>query len=629
MRLSAVGLSFLSHTGISTVAPEWFGLALPSLPVVPDTTVRTPATERESTQAITVIPYGMFDNQYERPLSLSMIELLNVVVEMSDVTDLQSLLGDMADASMVHRDADGMFDGLFRNAEGLRLLAQNTQLGDYAVLTILENRLRTKMAYIHPFGEFPERRAELVTFWESYSGMESTAILRVLLHGTGLQEDPLALSSLILRSILDQNNSDIKLMDFARLFLERHDFGSWPKFTQEVKDAMSGFWTSRDRNSEVFVLTFIAMSPIMFPEHYSSFCDDLIGAMAVVERIELQKYRSFARWILIDRCPHLAPFEDRAAQLRVPPRSYLNLMVPRERILDQAVEWFNAHTGEELRQSGITIGFVGEDGFDDGGLRREWYHTLGQAIADDKNGILVETESRRLAPSAVGGNVMEFVGKFVALAIIHGQQVPIRLSQLIHRYILEGLDSLPLDMGIYTKEEPTHANSLVWIMENNPSSDGWERATQDLSFSVDLVQDGEHSVHELIEGGAAIPVTDENKADYVQRVIEYKLRQSIRPQLESFLNGFYSVLPQERLDRRFTAEELDIVIAGYPEIDVTDLRAHTQYVGYTRKDKQIVWFWKVVKEFSHEERAQSPPEVLLRHSDTTSWRIRESALQDR
>jgi E3 ubiquitin-protein ligase HUWE1 len=168
------------------------------------------------------------------------------------------------------------------------------------------------------------------------------------------------------------------------------------------------------------------------------------------------------------------------------------------------------------------------------------------------------------------------------------------------RYILEGLDSVSLDLEIYREDHYAHANSLAWIMNNDPSSDGWERATQDLSFSVDLVHDGHHGVHELIEGGAAIPVTDENKADYVQRVIEYKLRQSIRP--KSFLTGFHSVLPRERLVGRFTADELDTVIAGDIEVDVADLKANTQYTGYTATDQQVVWFWEVVDEFDQGER---------------------------
>jgi hypothetical protein len=483
------------------------------------------------------------------------------------------------------------------------LLAQNTHIGDDVVLTILQQRLRNSVTYVNPFGEFPERRAELVMFWEAYSGVNSKAFLWVLFNGTGLKEDSIALSSLIERSILDEVSSNDKLMDFARVFLENHDTDWWPEFTKDAKDALSGFWASRDRNSEVFITTFIAMNPIVFPELRSEFCDDFDHARAIVDRIDHahRKYRRLAKGRLINLCPQFASLEDRAANLIVRTTRYLHLEVPREQLLERAVEWFEAHTGEEIRESGVSIYFQDESGSDAGGLRREWFHLLGQAIADDANGFLVETDSRRLAPSADADTSMEFVGKFVAKAIVAGHRVPIRFSKILLRYILEGLDSVLLDLDIYREDHLPHATFLMWIMDNDPSSEGWEQETRDLSFSADLFHDGQHSRHELIEGGAAIPVTNENKADYVERVIEYQLRQSMRPQLESFLSGFYSVLPRESLEGRFTADELDIVIAGYlehpEEIDLADLKAHTEYSGYTDVDEQVVWFWEVVEKF--------------------------------
>jgi E3 ubiquitin-protein ligase HUWE1 len=341
----------------------------------------------------------------------------------------------------------------------------------------------------------------------------------------------------------------------------------------------------------------------VFPEQRSEFSNDLEGARAIVDRIghAHRKYRRLAKGILIDLCPQFTSLEDLAANLIVRTTRYLHLEVPREQLLERAVEWFEAHTGEEIRESGVSIYFQDEYGSDAGGLRREWFYLLGQAIGDDANGFLVETESRRLAPSTVGDISMEFVGKLVAKAIVAGLRVPIRFTKFLPRYILEGLDSVSLDLEMYREDHSTHATSLTWIMNNDPSSDGWERATQDLSFSLDLVHLGQHSVHELSEGGAAIPVTEENKADYVQRVIEYKLRQSIRPKLESFLTEFYSVLPRETLVGSFTVDELDIVIAGYPEIDIVDMRANTQYIGYTETDQQVVWFWEVVEEFDQED----------------------------
>ena len=53
----------------------------------------------------------------------------------------------------------------------------------------------------------------------------------------------------------------------------------------------------------------------------------------------------------------------------------------------------------------------------------------------------------------------------------------------------------------------------------------------------------------------------------------------------------------------FNDHELELLISGLPEIDVADLRAHTEYTGYTPAAKQIQWFWEVVSALSKEDLA--------------------------
>jgi E3 ubiquitin-protein ligase HUWE1 len=44
-------------------------------------------------------------------------------------------------------------------------------------------------------------------------------------------------------------------------------------------------------------------------------------------------------------------------------------------------------------------------------------------------------------------------------------------------------------------------------------------------------------VVDLIPNGREIPVTDENKQDYVRLVVEHKLLSSVKDQMEHFLKG--------------------------------------------------------------------------------------------
>lgn len=53
----------------------------------------------------------------------------------------------------------------------------------------------------------------------------------------------------------------------------------------------------------------------------------------------------------------------------------------------------------------------------------------------------------------------------------------------------------------------------------------------------------------------------------------------------------------------FNDHELELLISGLPEIDVDDLRANTEYTGYTPAAKQIQWFWELVSALSKEDLA--------------------------
>ena len=44
----------------------------------------------------------------------------------------------------------------------------------------------------------------------------------------------------------------------------------------------------------------------------------------------------------------------------------------------------------------------------------------------------------------------------------------------------------------------------------------------------------------------------------------------------------------------FNDNELELLISGLPEIDVADLRANTEYTGYTAASRVIQWFWEIV-----------------------------------
>jgi len=124
----------------------------------------------------------------------------------------------------------------------------------------------------------------------------------------------------------------------------------------------------------------------------------------------------------------------------------------------------------------------------------------------------------------------------------------------------------------------------------------------ELTFTVESQEFGKTVVTELKPDGSNIPVTDDNKLEYVQLVAMHKLTNGIRSQIDHFLEGFHELIPKELISI-FNEKELELLISGMPDIDLDDLRANTEYTHYKPSDSQIRWFWSAMQSFSKDEKA--------------------------
>jgi E3 ubiquitin-protein ligase NEDD4 len=72
---------------------------------------------------------------------------------------------------------------------------------------------------------------------------------------------------------------------------------------------------------------------------------------------------------------------------------------------------------------------------------------------------------------------------------------------------------------------------------------------------------------ELREGGTDQVVTEDNKKEYVDCVVEYRISKRVKEQFEAFMSGFSELIPQD-LITVFDERELELLIGGMSEIDV-------------------------------------------------------------
>jgi ubiquitin-protein ligase E3 C len=114
---------------------------------------------------------------------------------------------------------------------------------------------------------------------------------------------------------------------------------------------------------------------------------------------------------------------------------------------------------------------------------------------------------------------------------------------------------------------------------------------------------GNRTTDELKSGGADIPVTKDNRIEYIHLMADYKLNRQIKSQCNAFRQGLSDVINLDWL-RMFSTREVQTLISGSEtEIDIDDLRAHTKYGnGFSEEHPTIVMFWDVVQSLSEERK---------------------------
>lgn len=111
----------------------------------------------------------------------------------------------------------------------------------------------------------------------------------------------------------------------------------------------------------------------------------------------------------------------------------------------------------------------------------------------------------------------------------------------------------------------------------------------------------------LKPGGEDIELSNENRDEYLELILKYKMLDRVAQQLAFFLRGFYEVVPLPLISV-FDYQELELLLCGLPKIEVDDWLRNTKYRGaYAasgHNHKVVRWFWEVVRELNDTDRAK-------------------------
>src|SRR3569833_1024676 len=280
----------------------------------------------------------------------------------------------------------------------------------------------------------------------------------------------------------------------------------------------------------------------------------------------------------------------------------LQLAVRREQVFHDSFRSLYFKSGDEMKHGKLSIRFHGEEGVDAGGGTREWFQVLARQMFDPNYALFSPVSSDRTTfhPNKLSfineEHLMffKFIGRIIGKALYEGRLLDCYFSRAVYKRIL----GKPVSVKDMESFDPEYYKSLMWILEADITDllDSETFSIQDSEFGVEKTVD-------LCENGRNIPVTEENKKEYVSLLVEHKLLSSVKSQFEYFLQGFHDIIPAELISI-FNEQELELLISGLPEIDVDYWKSNSEYHNYTAASPQIQWFWRAVRSFDKEERAK-------------------------
>uniref|UniRef100_A0A1B6LAX7 Ubiquitin-protein ligase E3B n=1 Tax=Graphocephala atropunctata TaxID=36148 RepID=A0A1B6LAX7_9HEMI len=332
--------------------------------------------------------------------------------------------------------------------------------------------------------------------------------------------------------------------------------------------------------------------------------------------------------LLLQKMPHVIPHDERVQLFRkyvANEKSVLGLTesacvtqsstlitVHRSRIVEDGYRQLALLPAQALKGV-IRVRFINEQGLDEAGIDqdgvfKEFLEETIKRVFDPSLNLFRVTSEERLYPSPSSYlqdnhlQLFEFIGRMLGKAVYEGIVVDVPfalffLSQVAgqtQQALYSCMDELPsLDKELY--------RSLTYIKHLQGPGDV---SQLDLTFSVDEDVLGRLVTHELIPGGRALTVTNQNKINYIHLMAHFRMHTQIQKQTAAFIRGFRSIINLEWLSI-FSTPELQRLISGdNVPLDLIDLRRHTQYYGgFHDSHRVVLWLWDILlRDFTEDER---------------------------
>lgn len=255
--------------------------------------------------------------------------------------------------------------------------------------------------------------------------------------------------------------------------------------------------------------------------------------------------------------------------------------------------------------------------FDDEGMAEGQSKAANSIKSDSDNNESISLESvLELGKlKLIGPKFSHFCGRLLGKALFDRQHVDFPLCPLLLKLMVSGFNDIEnqlksMSNARKSKEvsdelfrslndlDADYAKSLKWMLENDITNILFE------TFSVKV---GNQSIA-LCDGGLKKEVTESNKWEYINLLIQWKELYSISKCLAPFLQGFHDFIPLALIkDHNISYEEIDLLLNGKKTLNIEEIRAYTVYQGskdFSEKHLIVIWLWQIFRELEDEEQRQ-------------------------
>jgi len=308
----------------------------------------------------------------------------------------------------------------------------------------------------------------------------------------------------------------------------------------------------------------------------------------------------------------------RPSRLPSTDKLFLNIQVRRDHLLQDSLDQIFLHKNDLKKK--LRVEFVGEPGFDMGGITKEWFLLLLRQILQPEYNTFVYNKQTRCYwfahNSADNTSDLFLIGVLLGLAVYNNITLHMRLPLICYRKLL----SIPAKLNNYQSavgncsrdhSKLGHVDCSLHDLKlvDQELAHGLEELLKyegdvenDLHMSMETCEEDLGAVNtvQLIAGGSEIPVTNDNRDEYVRLIIDHKLNKSVHKQFISFSRGFHTVCSSVALSF-LCAEELEVLICGVVGFSICDLQKFTTYKGYTEEDETVKHLWHVLSAMTSQQ----------------------------